>query len=223
MSAVDKEELEVLINYDHSLVLTEYEKSNKQSEEVRAFVLGEIALKICHPAPDSKVTEESKKFLKTAEGLLTRPSRLLRFLSVLEGEEPEADKKIYLKFRKGYAKFIIRVLSGFDLKSSTVCEELSAHERIFKILFKGIHAGSFKKNKKAQDVIKAVRTGKYPTLSKLGLLELFCKKYDRKCWNFLLTNPGLFFRNAIRFCSIFPIDIEHHFNIWIILNNITKI
>eukprot|EP01080_Neovahlkampfia_damariscottae_P011251 gene11251-4070_t len=203
----NQEEFEMIFEYNPTLVMKIFQDCKIPSEETRAIILGKFCQKCFQPTKDFQENENSDAFKSFGKKFINNPNRLLRFLAYLHSSTPKVDGAILVKFRKGFRSWIISIIDSWKIDSTT-CEQLKQHQEIWKFLFGYLHIGTYKKFKTAQEIAKCCRSNQYPMKSTLGELEdNFQKKKGLEILSIFKKNPGLFFRNANRFCNTFP-DVD---------------
>lgn len=203
LSAPNQAEIKLLLECRDSYIIKAVQ-GKLSSEELGAFTLGNLCLLQASPVPKFVFTKEGVEILKIVKKVINNPNRLLRFLAVLKGNEPDPKEAILLKYNNAFRTLIMEILDSFP-HSPEVCEQMIKHTPIFKKLFKNIHAGEFKKFTNAQKLIVATRKKKsaFPEQSNSSTLERLFSKKDEKIIDFFKTQPGLFFRNVVRLCNTF--------------------
>lgn len=201
----EKEEIKVLSLYSSKLVMDIFSKSKIPSEEIRIITLASLSKILFPHEPNSMKSDTEDIFVKFATSYLSNPNRMLRFLSVLNGQEPDTSSKIEIKFNNRFKKFILTIINNWKV-DDVVCEQLKQHKQIWKLLFTSCHVKEFKSLKNAIDFSDFVRGNKkFPLKSPISLLEQsFAKKDSKEVLRICKEHPGLFFRNASRICFAFP-------------------
>jgi hypothetical protein len=201
LSSKDIEEISVLCDYAPETVWDRFSKAKIASEEVVCQVIACLFKKLIKFDKSVQLTAPELEWMQKLEEYLLTPNKILRFLAVLGGKPPRPDQRILTKMPVRLKKFIVYLLDRCGETARTYAE-LVLHRPIWKVLFRSFHAADkkkFGKYKIAQKIITWVRTNEpAPVKSKLSTLENMITKKSPKIFDFLLKNPGLFYRNARR-------------------------
>jgi hypothetical protein len=208
LSEKDATEFRALMDYDYDLFQSVC-KSVKGigSEEVRSLIAGEFYQRLVVPflgkIAIAGVENPAPQALAQLANLLTTPNRLLRFLCYVKSKALDIDGQISAKFCGAMRRWLMAVIDQFPNDALTY-EQFRGHQRIWKFLFKMMHAGEHKKCTQAQMYIKFVRDElKMPFQTPNGELTSLLVQNSEGIFDFLLTHPGLFYRHARRILTQF--------------------
>lgn len=201
----EKEEINVIVLYSPKLVMDIYINSKIPSEEIRLLTLAFLSKSLFPHEPKSTKLDTEETFSKFASTYLSNPNRVLRFLSVLNGGEPDPNSKIAIKFNKRFKTFLLTSIDAWKM-DDIICEQFKQHSQIWKLFFLSCHVREYKNLKNIQNYSDFVRGNKpFPLKSPISRLEqAFSKKDTKEIIKISQENPGLFFRNASRICYAFP-------------------
>lgn len=188
-------ELRALMDYDLTLFRSVFtEAKGVGSEEVRSLVAGELYSRLVKPTQQLK--KDPSQYFDELTILLNTPNRLLRFLCYIKGKSFDIDGKIEAKFCGATRRWLMSVVANFP-NDATTYEQFKTHQPIWKFFFKMIHAGEYKKLAQAQHFVKFVRDGtEMPFKTPNSEFDSLMAKKSDGIFAFLLTHPGLFYRNA---------------------------
>jgi hypothetical protein len=211
ISPKNKEELLLLIEYNEDMVFEALKNNKGASEEINSVTYGLIYLTLL-----KKNKDKLKKMLDSFKNMINMPNRVLRFLAVLNQKDPKPgkiillikDEKILLKVPKFLRKWIIKLLNDWKLNEE-LTEQFIQHLPIWKIFFKSIHAGEYKKYTNAINIVKCVRGEKeFEHKKVLSQFNSLLESKDEKIFDFLENRQGIFFRNTINICDKFSTSVK---------------